>query len=108
MAVIVVNEVIKKIINMEEKAQQIIDSARNEEASINKNLQDDINKMEEEIVFKQKRKISQLTEHELNEAKNEALKNEQETKEKISKMEEYADKNIENWCKELVTSIIKR
>lgn len=100
-------DIIKKIISMEEKAEKIVQEAKNEETNLNKELEMDIKAMEKEIVNSQNRKIRQLKDWELGEAKEKAKAIEDETKEKMKDIERYAKENMDSWIAEVVKAVIR-
>ena len=99
---------IKKILNIENIAQNIINEAEAEEKNIEDKLVDEIKQLEEDIVKKQNRKIEQLKERELNEARLEADKNNENIDNKLHNMESISNANMQRWINEVVTSIIER
>lgn len=99
---------IKKILNIENIAQNIINEAEAEEKNIEDKLVDEIKQLEEDIIKKQNRKIEQLKERELNEARLEADKNNENINSKLQDMESISNTNMQRWINEVVTSIIER
>ncbi|WP_105615568.1 hypothetical protein [Vallitalea okinawensis] len=102
------NELLKKIITIEEKAQQIIESARDEEKNIDNNLKSEISHLESNILDKQQHKVDQLKEFEFDFVQKEVDKIKAETTEKLKEMDEQAKEKIEPWADQLVELVLRR
>lgn len=102
------DNLIEKILNIENIAQNIINEAEAEEKNIEEKLVNEIKQLEEDIIKKQNRKIQQLKERELNEARLEADKKNENINKKLHNMESISNANMQRWVNEVVTSIIER
>lgn len=102
------NELLKKIITIEEKAQQIIESARDEEKNIDNNLKSEICHLESNILDGQQHKVDQLKELEFNFVRKEVDKIEAETAEKLIEMDKQAKEKLDSWADQLVELVLRR
>lgn len=102
------DKLIEKILSIENRAQNLINEAKQEEKNIQDQLEDEIRQLEEDIIEKQNRKIRQLKDRELNEARLVADKNNEDVNNKLNDMENISNINMERWTNEVVTSIIER
>lgn len=102
------DKLLGKILSIENRAQNLINEAKEEEKNIQDKLVNEIKQLEEDIIQKQNRKIGQLKERELDEATIESNKNNEVVNEKLKKMENISKNNMECWVDEVVTSIIER
>jgi len=100
-------EVIKKIIEIEETAQKLMEDTEKEKEEKKKEHQARIQALEEKIMHDAKRKVVQLRERE-------ALENQKMTQEKIEmcdqhliKMAKHMKKNKDQWVEELVEAVLK-
>lgn len=101
-------DVIRKIISIEEKAQEIIGEAIEEKANRKKEQEVKLEQLEEQILGDAKRKIDQLRTRELSEN---SIISEKQTilcGAKLVKMEERVEKYGEKWVEELIENILKR
>lgn len=102
------NELLKKIISIEEKAQQIIESAHDEKHDIEKQIHVEMKKLEEDIVERQHKKIKELQNLEFTTANDEAEKVHARTEEQIKAMDEIAAGKMDQWVEDLFNAVISR
>lgn len=100
--------IIKKIIDIEQKAQQIVNEAEDEKKLIEQNLSSEVEKMHEEIRTKANKKIEQVRKLELSEAdlavKDVVLKSEQQ----IKNMIQYSNEKRAQWEELIIQRVIGR
>lgn len=102
------NELLKKIITIEEKAQQIVESGYDEEKNIRTATKSDIGDLESNILHKQQNKVDQLRELEFEAVSKEVKAIEEETKEKLEKIKAKSKEQKENWANQLVAQVLSR
>lgn len=102
------NDILNKIISIEEKAQQIIESATEEEKNIEINLKKDMDNLENDIIHRQKEKLEQLKQDEFKLVEEQIKKTEQETQQKINAINKLAEENKDQWSEELVKRVLRR
>ncbi len=102
------DDIVQKILQIETKAQQIIEDTRREEQNINDELDQESNKMQEEIRIKTENRTKQIFDDELKEGKEKLEKINQKMSSKIEAMMKYAQQNMEGWEKHLIERIIGR
>lgn len=101
-------DVIKKIINIEEKARAIIEAANQEKEIKEQEFDQKLSSLEEKIMGDARKKIKQLRERELNENTEAKRVSEQKCQKKIAIIEERVVKNKDQWVSELVENVLKR
>lgn len=102
------NELLKKIISIEEKAQQIIESAHDEKRDIEKQMEEESEHLEKDIVHKQEKKIKELQNLEFSAAEEEANKVHAHTKTQIEEMDKIANAHMEQWVEDLFKAVVSR
>ena len=90
-------EVFNKIIDIEDKARRIIESAEKEEKEIKENIDKEIKNLENEIIFKQRKKLKELELLELGEASDLSQKLLLDNHEKIKELKNKEEVNKEQW-----------
>ena len=101
-------EIIKRIIEIENKAQKAMKSAKEEKKAKEKEFENTLIELEEKIMEEAYSKIKQIREIELDEIENQAKEEKEKCNYVLEKMEEKHRKNAEKWKNEIVSSIIKR
>lgn len=99
-------EVIKKIIDIEYKAQGIMDDTEVEKAQKYKELEAKIKELKEDILTQAERKVNQLWNKEIQEAKEIANKKNKELEEKLTLIEKYSNENMGEWVDRITENII--
>lgn len=102
------NELLKKIITIEEKAQQIVESGYDEQKEIRRCTEEDVSDLESNILHKQQTKVEQLRELEfegVNEIVNGIMA---KTEEKKKKLLDLAEQQKEAWADQLVNLVLSR
>lgn len=101
-------DVIRRIIKIEEKAQAIIEGANREKEQKKKDFDDRLESLEKRIIGDAKRKVSQIRERELSE--NVVARDSQQEKcnSKLEMMEQRVKENEAKWVDELVANVLKR
>lgn len=101
-------EVIRRIIDIEKKAQDLIDSAKKEEDRKKRELSDTMQKLEEQIMKAAYRKVEQIRTREIEEAKKDAKILQNACANKLEQIEEQYEKYRDIWCEQLVDTVLKR
>lgn len=101
-------EIIKKIIDIEYKAQSVIDDANQEKEKRKEALKEKLIVLEEQLISDAKRKIGQLRTRELDEAIRENVLEEEKCMASLIKMDAQKHEMEKIWKDELVTSVLKR
>lgn len=101
-------DVIRRIIKIEEKAQAIIEGANREKEQKKRDFDDRLESLEKRIIGDAKRKVSQIRERELSE--NVVARDSQQEKcnGKLEMMEQRVKENEAKWVDELVANVLKR
>lgn len=99
-------DVIKKIIKIEEKAQAIMDGAISEKMRMEQDFDEKLTSLDNRIIGEAKRKVKELRERELSE--NSELVNAQVTQcdEKLQVMEKAVAENRDKWIDTLVANVL--
>ncbi|WHH61226.1 hypothetical protein [Petroclostridium sp. X23] len=100
--------IIKKILEIEQKAQQIVDDADQEKQKIDEALELEIQDMEQEIHSKVERKIRQIREREMQEAQSRIKEINSKVKQQTESMIRYAAEKKDEWEDLLMNRIIGR
>jgi vacuolar-type H+-ATPase subunit H len=100
--------VVKKIIDIEKNAQQVIDDAEKEKQDKQVELERRLGILKKEIAEGAKRKVKEIRQEELNGATKEAEDIIAKCSTQIEVMEENYEKNKERWKKELVEAVLMR
>ncbi len=101
-------DVIKKIIKIEEKAQAIIEGANKEKDQIRRDFEEKVTSLENKIMGDARKKVKQLRERELSENKIASDKRASKCEKQIVAMEARVSEHKEQWVKELVENVLKR
>ncbi len=99
-------EVIKKIIDIEEKAQKVVDDALEEKRLKEEEHMLKILKLEDTIVNDAKRKVEQIRIREFDEIRDKENEKILECDKKLQAMEQLAAKNMDQWVDELVKRVL--
>lgn len=105
--VIILEEVIKKIIDIEHKAQSLVSDTKNEKEEKIKAMKNKILDMEKELLIKTDKKVKQLEKREIQEAREYAEKKNIETEKKLKDIEQFARDNIESWIQDIYFKVIE-
>ncbi|MFP4697904.1 MAG: hypothetical protein ACLFMO_04265 [Eubacteriales bacterium] len=100
-------EVIKRIIDIENGAQELLNDTEIEKEKKYKDMKNTINKMKDDYMLRADNKITQLRKQELKDAKNLADKQLQEANNQLQKIEEYANENLEEWVNKVVSAVLE-
>lgn len=101
-------EVIKKIIYIESKAQKVVNSAEQEKADKYEDLKTRLEELEVKLNQDAKKKIDRIREMELADAKEEASAKYEGCSGRIKMIEQYYKDNREKWCSDLFKQVIER
>lgn len=101
-------DVIRKIIKIEDKAQAIIEAANLEKEQKKKDFEEKLVALERRIFGAAQKKVSQLREREMSENDAECQAHDYRCNDKIKVMEAYAKEHESEWVEELVSSVLKR
>lgn len=100
-------DVIRQIIEIEEKARNIIETTKEENEEKKLEAKKTLKAMEDEIVGSSEKKIRQLRERELQECNDVIEELADEVEQKIKQMEVKAIENEEAWVEFLVTKVLE-
>jgi hypothetical protein len=101
-------EIIKKIISIENKAQKVMSSTNVEKKEKELALKEKLQQLEKNIIENAYKKVEQIRERELAETNLEAKKETERCNNIIIRMEERASRKEKIWRKEIIDAIIKR
>ena len=99
-------EVIKKIIEIEFKAQEVIDKALAEKELDEKQNMDRIKELKVSLINDANHKVDQIREREFLEIKEQEVEKIKKCDEFVIKMEENAESNMDIWVEELVKRVL--
>lgn len=99
-------EVIKQIIDIEDKAQSIIDEAIKDKKTREQEHKARIEELEDAIVEDARRKVAQIREREFNEIKEAEEAKVRRCDERLVQMDAYAKENMEQWVEDLVKRVL--
>ncbi|GKX30843.1 hypothetical protein SH1V18_33230 [Vallitalea longa] len=100
--------IINKIISIENKAREVLDTTNEEKDNKNKEMNRRIDELKDKILHDANRKVKQLRQRELDEAQAEADENIKKAQSKLEKMKQYGDEKREMWSDELVKAVLER
>lgn len=101
-------EVIQKIIYIENQAQKVMDSAQQEKLDRKDELDQSLKKIKEALLQDTNKKINTIREAEINEVKKEAQVKEVECISRIEAIQKYYEENCEKWAQGLVDVVLMR
>lgn len=101
-------KVIKKIINIEQQAQRIVDSAEVEKQEKEAELKVKLEALEKKLIDAAHEKVAQIREMEIKEAKQVAESKSAGCTSRLAKMEKHYNKSKDLWCSQLVDAVLKR
>lgn len=104
----ILEEVIRKIISIENDAQRIMDLVEKEKQDKRVALQNELKQMQEKLVRDANHKVEEIKHMELKLLKEEANEMLKDCQRKINSMQELYDKNSDQWVDEIVQSVLKR
>lgn len=102
------DDVIKKIIDIETKAQQIIDAAEKEKIDQSNELKEKLKNLKIKLTQDAHNKVAFLREKEISETKQIASEKANECTYKLEAIQKIFDEYGEQWSDSLVTSVLKR
>lgn len=100
-------DVIKKIISIENKAQKVINMAEQEKINKRNDLKDRLDALEKKLNSDAERKIEQLRKRELSEAREEAAGKRESCTGKLKMIEQYGKDNHDTWVENLFNMVIR-
>lgn len=100
--------VINKIISIEKKAKEVLDTTNEEKDNKHKEMNKRIEDLKDKILHDANKKVKQLRQRELDEAQDEAKDIENKAQEKLERMMQYCNEKKEIWSDELVKAVLKR
>ncbi|PKM95505.1 MAG: hypothetical protein CVU84_05410 [Firmicutes bacterium HGW-Firmicutes-1] len=101
-------EVIQKIIYIENQAQKVMDSAEQEKLDRKNELEQSLKKMKESLLQDTNKKINTIREAEINEVKKEAQVKEAFCVSKMQDIQKLYEQKSEEWAVSLVDAVLKR
>jgi|ASRM01.1.fsa_nt_gi vacuolar-type H+-ATPase subunit H len=99
-------EVIKKIIQIEEQAQSIIKEAIQEKERKEKEHEDKIQNLHETIINNAHKKVEQIREREFEEINEKKTAMEDKCQARLSRMQDNANQQMDQWVNELVNRVL--
>ncbi|WZL82285.1 hypothetical protein QBE53_04065 [Vallitaleaceae bacterium 9-2] len=99
-------EVIKKIIEIEEKAQSVINETLKEKERKEKEHEAKVQNLEETIISNAHRKVEQIREREFAEVNGKRQAMEKECEDRLDRMQSYANEKMDQWVDELVRRVL--
>lgn len=99
-------EVIKQIIDIEDKAQSIIDNALIEKKQKEEEHMRKLDELERKIVDDALIKVAQIREREFNDIEDEENAKVRRCEDRLLELNEYAEENMDRWVKELVDKVL--
>jgi len=100
-------EIIKRIIYIENKAQKVINTAEQEKISKQEDLVKRLDALEEKLYKDADKKIEIMREKELKIAKDKAQKMSESCTGKLKMIEQYGKDHKEEWCKQLYEAVLR-
>ncbi len=100
-------EVIKQIIDIEDKAQGIIDEANKEKEQKELEHKKKLEALEATIISDAKEKVKQIRAREFDEIREQEEEKVRRCDRQIVEMEKYAEDNMEKWVNDLVNRVLK-
>lgn len=101
-------DVIKKIINIEAEAQKTMDSAEKEKIDRTKELEERLKVLKTKLSQDAINKVASIREKEISATKEIVKKREQACNEQLKKIQSYLDKSGEKWSEDLVKAVLMR
>lgn len=101
-------DLIMKIIDIEQKAQEVIRDAKKADSELDGRIKNDTRKMQEDIVKKMEAKNASLRRIEEEDAEKKIAEINADTKKHLDALEEKYNANKEKWVNEIVSGIIGR
>ncbi len=101
-------DVIKKIIEIEEKAQRILDEVAKEKEHKYEEHQKTIHTMEEKTTQNAHRKVREIRERELKEVNEKKQAMEEACAKQWQQMDVYSQEHMEQWVQELINHVLDR
>lgn len=102
------DSLIKKIIKIEARAQEIVQIANDEKKEIENDMQSQIASLEEEINLMVEGKKNELIQKAHDDAEERIKKLDKKTKQELTDMHDNANENMTMWEDNIVSSIIER
>ena len=101
------DEIIERIIKIEEEAQELIKKAREEKEHLGETIYGEVKKMQEEISARAEKKQETLKNYEDDEADKKIEKINTKLEADLRKIEDKAKKSREGWIENLVNTVVK-
>ena len=102
------DDIIKKILEIEEKAKQIVEDANYQKKKMDEGIQKEIDKMKEQLQQRALRKIQQIREKELNEARKKVSEIEEQSRRQLESITVLAQNKKKEWETLVINRIIGR
>lgn len=99
-------EIIKKIISIEDQAQKIIDDALEDKRNQEKEHRDRVAALENKIISDAKKKVEQIREREFAEIQDAEDGKIAKCDKRLEEMRKQAEQNMSKWVDELVNRVI--
>lgn len=101
-------EIINRIISIENKARDVLDSTNAEKEQKHQEMLTKIDRLKEKILHDANNKVQQLRQREIDEAGKKAEDYIAKSKIRFDKMKIYAENNKDKWRDELVKTVLER
>lgn len=101
-------EIIKRIVNIESHAKELINNAEKEKNEREKELEKKLKNLKSSLLEDANKKISTIRKKEFEDVSKELEKMEIDCLKKIEKMQRQYEENVDNWVNSLVNAVIKR
>ena len=99
-------EVIKKIIQIEEEAQAIIDETMKEKERKEKEHEEELVHLQASIIQNAHRKVEQIRKREFDEVNSKTANMEKKCEDRLQRIEKNADMKMDGWIDELVNRVL--
>ncbi len=100
-------QVIKQILDMEKKAHDVVEEAREKQTHLDEEVEQVVQELKQDWTAKMNKKIASLREQESQITKEKLQKLEQNTAEKKEKLDRLYQENEENWVNMLFDDIFR-
>ncbi|NLY43781.1 MAG: hypothetical protein GX066_07405 [Clostridiaceae bacterium] len=102
------DDIIKKILEIEERAKQIVEDANCQKEKMDEEIKKEIDKMKEELQQRAKRKIQQIREKEMKEAHKKVSEIEEQSKRQLEAITVLASNKKKEWETMVINRIVGR
>lgn len=101
-------ELIMRILDIEDRAREVISDARKADRELELRIKDDGRKLQSDIERKMEIKNADLRRIEQEDAERQIKKINDETEKSLAELEEKYEKNKDRWVDEIITNIVGR